>query len=815
MFKNYIQVALRNLAKRKSFAIINILGLAIGIACCLLIAVYTLHELSYDDFHAKADRLYRITQTTETSAKVEKGASTPFLVGPTLENDFPASIAQTVRFYDMQEDYRTMINKERDRAFRIDHFFFTDSTFFNVFSVELLRGEADQVLSKPMSLVITEEYARRYFDDENPIGQTLNFKGVADFTVTGVMESLPAASHMEIEMLASFNSLAKIYGTTAFMERWFWNPVWTYVLLEEGASPQALETQFPRFVEKNYTNRAEGEKVSIGLQPVTDIHLYSNLDNEMNANSSIFYIYLLLIIGALILVIACINFMNLSTARSTERAREVGMRKVLGAHRGQLFAQFMGESFLMSFLGIALAILLAFLALPWFNNFLDKQLSFAFLETGTILFGLVGLFVVIGLLSGVYPALYLSGFSPTRVMGDKSSTGNSGQFFRKSLVVFQFTLSVMLMIGTILVYLQLQHMQQQKLGFDKERVVVMPIKQTLIAWEFEKFRDLASASPHIVAVTGTNKILGSEKQFFGKYSPANRPAAPPTNMVLEVLHGFLDTYKIDLLAGRGFSRDHPTDADQAILVNRAMLQQLDAETPREALGKKIQYTMHDDTIQEYEVIGVVANFNYTSIKKEIDPVVIKLVEGIRPTVRNIKYAAVKFAPNSIQAGLKDLKSAWEEVNYIDPFSYSFQDDELQKIYASETRMSNIIGVFALLCILVACLGLFGLASFTSSLRTKEIGIRKTLGATVSDILVLLSKNYIKLVLLANIIAWPLIYYLMAQWLQNFPTHINLGWNVVLVFVLVALTSLVICLVTVSYQSMRAALINPVNSIRQE
>lgn len=816
MLKNYLKIALRNLSARKGFVCINILGLAIGIACCLLIGAYVLDELRYDRFNTNANRIYRVTQTTETTSKVEEGATTPFPVGPTLRNDYPGQIEKTVRFFDMQEEARTIRYKAGEKAFRVDDFYVVDSTFFDVFSAKLVQGDPETALDNPMSAVITKEQARRFFGDEDPMGKSLNFKGVADFTVTGVMEALPANSHFQVDMLVSMNSLPKLFHTNTFMKRWYWNPCWTYVLLDKKASTHDLEQQLPAFVDKNYANRAEGETISLSLQPLTDIHLYSNLDSEMEANGSIFYISLFSVIAILILVIACINFMNLSTARSTERAREVGMRKVLGAGRWQLFGQFMGESSLMALLGFASALGLVYLALPWFNEFVGKSLSFSFFGSMPVILALVGLFILVSLLAGIYPALYLSGFNPTSIIyGSKGNQNGGGKLLRKGLVIFQFTLSVMLIIGTVIVYLQLQHMQNKKLGFDEEQVVIMPITQTLIAWEFENFKEKALSSPHILDVTGTSKMLGSERQFFSKYSPANQPGAPPTNMVLHVMQGFVDTYDIELLAGRSFSKDHPTDAQKALLINRSMLKQLGANTPQDALGKMFYYTNSDDERKAMQVIGVVEDFNYTSIKKEIAPLVINLENEVRRIVKAIEFAAVRLAPGSTQQGLSDLRKAWKEVNHIDPFTYSFYDQKLQQIYASETKMSRVGGLFSLLCIFVACLGLFGLASYTSTMRTKEIGIRKTLGATVPNIVGLLSKDYLKLVIVSNIIAWPVIYYLSAQWLQDFPYRITLGWNLAGVFLGVGVVSLFICLLTVSYQSIRAALINPVDSIQQE
>lgn len=817
MLRNYVKVALRNLRKRKGFAFINILGLAIGVACCLLIAMYVFDEISYDQFHEKSDRIYRVTQTTKTSAKEEEGATTPFPVGPALQDNFSGQIDKAVRFFDMQEDIRTMINVETEESFRVDHFYVVDSTFFDVFSVNMIHGNPETALDEPMSVVITEEQSARFFGDKNPMGKQLGFKGVEEFTVTGVIESLPPNSHMEIDMLVSFTTLPELYGRRDFLERWFWNPSWTYVLLDENTGRAELEQQFPGFVEKNYADREEGETLSLGLQPITDIHLHSNLDQEMNANGSIFYVYLFSAVAILILLIACINFMNLSTARATERAPEVGMRKVLGANRRQLFGQFIGESFLMTLLGFALAFAMVYISLPYFNNFTGKEFAFAFLGSGKMIAALITLFIAVTLLAGMYPALYLSGFNPTTIMhGSKGSNGDSnGVTLRKGLVIFQFALSVMLIIGTVIVYLQLQHMQDKRLGFDKERVVVMPIKQTLIAWEFDEFQEKALASTNILNVAGTGKVLGSEEQTFRKYSPANQPDAPPTNMSLNVTHGFIDTYDIEVLAGRSFSRDYPTDSERAILINRSMLKQIGAETPEDAIGQLFYYTTGEDERREYQVIGVVEDFNYTSIKKEISPLVINLEEEVKRVVGTIEYVAARLAPGSIQNGIEDLRATWKEVNHIDPFTYSFHDEELQKIYASESTMGNVAGVFALLCVFVACLGLFGLASFTSSKRTKEIGIRKTLGATVPDIITLLTKDYLKLVIVANIIAWPVIYYLAVQWLQDFPHRISLGWNTAVIFLLVAAVSVIICLATVSYQSIRAALLNPVNSIQQE
>jgi len=818
MLSNYIKIAFRNLLKRKAYTFINITGLAIGLACCLLISMYVINELSYDQFHEKADRIYRLKQTSLNTD--ETSSTTTFKAGPMLEAEYPQLVEHSVRFFSMQQPTHTMLDRETGNSFRESNFYFTDSTFFEVFSRKLIRGNPEEVLANPLSLVMTEERARVYFGDENPIGKTLSFQGRGSMSleVTGIMDSWPEESHMEIDMLASFSSVDVLYRRSPdYDESWWWNPVWTYLELKNAGMADELSDQLPAFADKYYhPNRPEGEEVSLGLQALTDIHLYSNLEQEMNPNSSIFYIYLFSAVAVLILVIACVNFMNLATARSAERGREVGMRKVLGADRRQLFGQFMGESFLMSFLAVVLAVAIVYFTLPVFNDFIGKNLEFNIFQSTFLFAGLIALYVAVGFLAGIYPAFYLSAFKPASVLKGDVVKGEKSVFFRKGLVVFQFSLSVILIISTVLLYLQLQHMQTKKLGFDKEQIVIMPMKQNLIAWEFDRFREEAMRNPNIRTVTATSKILGTDKQQTWKIYPATTPAdGERSTMALHVTYNFLETYGINLIAGRTFSRYYPTDKEQAILINEEMLGRLGIENPEDAIGELFNYDVSEDEVKTFSVIGVTENFNYTSVKKKIKPLVIRLSEGTRPILQTISSAVVKLGPGGVSEGLEHLEEVWAEVNHVDPFEYTFQDEELNKIYAAEMTLGSVTGVFTLLCILVACLGLFGLASFTASKRTKEIGIRKTLGASLSQILILLSKEYVQLVLIANIVAWPIVYFLVSSWLQDFPYRIELGLNLVLVFAATAILSVIVCLFTVSYKSLKAALINPVDSIKQE
>lgn len=820
MFENYAKIAFRHFKKRLGFTFINVSGLAIGVACCLLISIYVLDELSYDRFLKDADRIYRIKQIPAQSSDQVPTVGSPFQTGPFLKSEYSRLVEQQVRLFDTEDQAHTFLNQTDEISFRTPDFFFVDSTFFDMFKVELVRGNPENVLDAPLSIVISEEVARQIYPDEDPIGKTLRYKGIVtmEMTINGVMKNWPEQSHMSPNMLASFSSLDILYQQNPdYQNNWWWTPNWTYIKLQKGVTASELEAQLPAFADKYYhPNRPPGETVTLELQPVTDIHLYSDLENEIEANGSIFSIYLFSGVALLILIIACVNFMNLATARSSERASEVGMRKALGADREQLFKQFMGESFLMSFTAVLFSILIVYLSLPFFNDFIGKNLSFDLFSNPFYLLALGGIIIVVGLLAGIYPSIFLSGLQPTRVLKGDTSTGSRGALFRKVLVVFQFSLSVILIIGAILVYLQLQHMQTKNLGFDKERIVIIPMSQNLIAWNFDEFKSRALQHPAILTVTGLSHVLGENDGENWKIYPSNRSGSnSQSTHTLHVNHNFIETFGIGVIAGRAFSKEFSTDHEQSILINRDMAEQLGAETPNEALGELFYYDDAGDERHTLSVVGVVENFNFISVKNEVKPLVIRLSEGTNPILRTLDHAAIKIAPGRTEEALNYLEELWYDINWVDPFEFTFQDEELSKMYASEITISRVTGAFTLLCILVACLGLFGLASYTAAKRTKEIGIRKTLGATLSGILVLLSKDYIKLILVANLIAWPVAYLLTNQWLRNFPYRISLGWNLVWVFAATCILSVLICLLTVSFQSFKTARKNPVDSLRTE
>lgn len=820
MIRNYFKIAFRNLLKNKVYSGINIFGLAIGLATSLLIFIFVIHETAFDEFHTNSDRIYRIAQTTSSDGRNEEQASTPFLLGTVVQEEFPDIVDKTVRFYDLQEENHTFLNREDNLSFREHNFYFVDSTFFDVFSVELVQGNPDEVLKNPLSLVITEELAEKYFGDENPVGQSLSYRGINDMTVTGVMKAWPEQSHMKIDLVASFSSLNNIYASSPdFDQSWLWNPVWTYVLLDENSDSDRFEEQLADLVEKYYyaySGWPSDEELTIQLQPATDIYLHSNRDQEMETNSSATYIYILLIVAAFTLLIACINFMNLTTARSLERSREVGMRKVLGGYKSQLFGQFIGESFLVSLLAIVIGVLMVWAALPFFNGLIGKELSFGLFQNIYIIPGLLIFTLIVGFISGSYPALFLSSLKPVEVLKGNSVKGKGNTLFRKVLVTFQFALSVMLIIGTTIIYLQLQYIQEKDLGFDESNVVLLPTKQNLIAWEFETFRERALSHAQIQSITGLGKIPGTETQEYYRYVPAGvSQNQDVTNLALYVTHDFEETFDVNMLAGRAFSRDFPSDPDNAVVINEAMLSQLEADSPEEAIGETIYFYPLNEDRQSFSIIGVTEDFNYSSLKKEIEPVVIRLAAGTDPILRSIEHSAVEIAPGNPSEALSHLESVWDEVNHIDPFEYRFLDDRLAEIYHNEATMSGLATAFSILCIIIACLGLLGLASYSAQLRQKEIGIRKSMGASVSNIVGLLSKDFLILVLIGNIVAWPVVYYFGSSWLENFPYRFDLLTSLPFIFLGTAAFIILLALATVSYHSIKAAVINPVDAIRNE
>ncbi|NIR49132.1 FtsX-like permease family protein [candidate division KSB1 bacterium] len=798
MLKNYLVIAFRNFFKQKGSAFINVLGLAVGIACCLFILLYVKDELSYDRFHKRSDDIYRVVRTSS--------AMTCAPLAPAMVDAFPV-VQKAIRI--MPDDMS--ISRGREKRFKEDRVFFVEPEFFNIFSFPLIKGNPETVLDDPQSLVITEEMAQKYFGNENPVGQVLTVHGeeVLDLKVTGIVESAPANSHFHFDFLLSFKLVEMFSGR---MDNWSTNWLYTYLLLDEGASARNLQVQLPDFFE-THTGKAWNY---FRIQPLTDIHLYSDVSWEIEPQSSIKYVYTFSAIAILILLIACINFMNLATARSANRAQEVGMRKVLGAHRRQLIKQFIGESFLMTFMALLLALLLVEMFLPTFNYLSGKALSFSLFENKVLLLALLAIALFVGLVAGSYPAFFLSTFQPVKVLKGRlgREDGTSGAKLRKVLVVLQFVISVFLIIGTAVVYSQLSYMQNKRLGFEKEQVVVLPIEDDSLTEDSEFVKTELLQHPDVVTATASDNVPGRGVSDFPYRLEGAQGEEDMWKAVWDTYFvdaDFIETLDIELKAGRTFSKERATDSESFILNETAVKKAVDlyGETWSSPIGKQLDFYTPGQSGWEVSkqgtVIGVVKNFHYRSLHETIGPLVIQ-------TAKSPDQLLIKIRASEISSTLGFLKQNVDAFFPGQPFEYYFLDSHFDQLYRSEQRLGEIFKYFAFLAIFIACLGLFGLAAYTAEQRTKEIGIRKVLGASVAGIVGLLSKDFVKMVLIANVIAWPIAWYAMHRWLQNFAYRIDIDW---FVFALAGGLALIIALATVSSQAIKAALINPVESLRYE
>jgi len=806
MLKNYFKIALRNLAKYKGYSFINIAGLAIGMACCLLIFLYVQDELSYDRYHDKADRIYRVIEEVRLEGVGEESASMPFPTGETLPIEYPNEIEAAVRFYNFQAPTLLVeYGNTGEKRFDEPRFFFADPQVFQVFSFEMIHGDPQSALTEPNSVVITEAMAQKYFEDEDPMGEILRFVNQFDFRVTGVVKNVPQNSHFQYDFLASFSSLRRFYGGN-LPRGWYWNPCWTFILLKEGVSSSDLEARFPELVQKYFPDSIK-DKTVIKLQALTDIHLHSHLDYEINPNSDISYVYIFSAVAIFVLIVACINFMNLATARSSNRSREVGMRKVLGAYRTQLIRQFFGESILLSFIAALFSLLIVEILLPTFNAFSGKELALNLFGGWRLFTGLITIAIAVGILSGFYPALFLSGFHPVKVFRGGLHKGRTGSIFRKVLVVGQFAISIILIIGTVVTFQQLNFLRNKRLGFNKDQVVMVQSFGTGISAWYEGFKNQLLQDPHILQVTGMEDVLGAKYQSSSFIAEGSLETQMQQIPRLAVVHDFVETFEMDMVSGRSFSKEFPTDVSEGLIINEAAAKRF-GWSPEEAIGKRIR----NQNQLQMRVIGVVKNFNYASLDQAVTPFMLEMPRNLGQMNAWIRYIGVKINPADIRKTLSFIQSKWESVVSNRTFDYFFLDNELNKLYDSQEKMGKVFSAFAFLAIVIACLGLFALASFTAELRTKEIGIRKVLGAPVPGIVLLLSKEFTKWVFIANLIAWPVAYYAMHRWLQSFAYQIAIGLSV---FFLAAVLAIIIALLTVSYQAIKAALTDPVKALRSE
>ncbi|MEQ9402954.1 MAG: FtsX-like permease family protein [Cyclobacteriaceae bacterium] len=803
MFRNYFKVTYRNLIRQKVYSSLNLSGLAIGLACTLLIFLFINDELSYDRFHEKSDRIYRVLEHFESEGNGEHSASQPFPTGPTLQSEYPAEIAQSVRLFNFQSPTMALANKEKDKAFNESRVFFADSTFLDVFDFELVTGDRETALHNPNSILITSSMSRKYFPNEDPVGKFLELQGRQNLEVVGVLEDSPTNAHFQFDFIISFSSLKQWYGGR-YPGSWYWNPCWTYVVLNENITRSQVESHFPDFVEKFFPDFIK-EDVTLELQPLADIHLHSRLDYEIEANSNIQSVYIFGAIAIFVLIIAAINFINLSTARATKRAKEVGVRKSLGSSRVQLIRQYVFESVFLTCLSLIAALCIVALCLPGFNALTEKSVFFGVLFQPVILTTLLAITLLIGLLSGLYPAFILSSFNPILVLKN-AHMKTSGLNFRKILVTLQFVVSISLIIGTIVAVNQLKFLQNKDTGFDQNNIVMIPVIQSPMGQHYESFRQTALQSTYIQSITAVEEIVGAKHQVGNYQFEGDEQSKPYARF--NIRHDFNKTFDIPIVAGRDYDQSIQTDDSLALIVNETMVREMGWGTPEEAVGKRFYFRNE----LKGKVVGVSKDYNFVSKHHPIVPLVLTLNTRRGAFNLFIKYVAVKVDGKNLPTAIEDLESAWKSVLPNMPFDFFFLDDRLNDSYKAEQKLTSVTVIFSTLTILVACLGLFGLATFSVEQRTKEIGVRKVLGISTPQILVLLSKEFMLLIAVAFIIAIPVSYYFIQLWLNGFSYRIGVEATP---YVIAGLLTFLVAFLTVTWHSMKASLINPVDTLKYE
>ncbi|MDO6435003.1 ABC transporter permease [Flavitalea sp. BT771] len=808
MFQNYFKTALRNLWRSKGFSAINILGLAVGLATCLLIVLYVTDELSFDKWNVKADRTYRLDAEIKFGGNHMFLAVAPPLAGPSMLQDYP-EVQQYTRF----RYASSLLVRKGSMNIREEGVIYTDSSFFDVFTMPLLSGDARTALNTPHSIVITEKIARKYFNRVDVAGRILVINDSIQYKVTAVIRNMPSQSHFRYDIFLPMLQLKSSRAT----DEWLSHNYNTYIVLKEGADAVRLETKLPGMVEKYMAPLLKhvvnldmkdfsksGGILRFSLTPLTSIHLHSNRMSELNANGNIQYVYIFSGIAAFILLIACINFMNLSTARSSSRAKEVGVRKVMGSLRRQLIIQFIVESTVISFMALLLAVGIAALMLPWFNQLAGKEIGLGFLARPWLVPSLLILGVVVGLLAGSYPAFFLSAFRPIAVLKGNLSAGFKTGWLRNALVIFQFGVSIFLIVGTAVIYQQLGFIRSKNLGYDRNHVLVLGTLGPLGS-QARAFREDLLKMPGVAGATMTGFLPTASDRNSDAFF--RTPALDQRDAILmqtwPVDEHYVSVLGMHVEQGRDFSRSFLTDSN-GILINSTTARMLGTGNP---LGARL-YQVDDiktRKIREWHVVGVVKDFNFNSLREVVTPMALYMRED-RGSL------ALRVRGENIPRLISQIENKWKSMAPGQPFSYSFMDDDFNAQYKAEGRMGGISLSFSLLAICIACLGLFGLAAYAAEQRTREIGIRKVMGATVANIVSLLSRDFLVLVLVAALIAFPFAWWAMHRWLEDFAYRISIGWQV---FGLAAVLAGGIALFTISFQAFKAALANPVRSLRSE
>lgn len=806
MFKNFIKVALRNLLNKKFYSIINILGLTIGLTCTILIALFVQNELSYDKHHKNYKRIYRLESHFNIQESEDLFAATAFPLGPALKLEYPQDVAKFCRFMDMDNNLFQYDNKQ----FFEENVYFADSTLTDIFTHEFISGSPNDALDDPNEIILSESFAKRIFGDADPIGKALQTGNGTIYTITGVFKDVPHNSHLRFEAIASMITLKQIFGAERYdslESAAFWSiGFYSYIMLTENGNIQNVLDAYPEFNEKYIKPVGEqiNAKFQLLVQPLADVHLFSKLGYDL-PTGDITYVYIFSIVALFLLLIGCINYMNLATSQSAGRAVEVGIRKVVGAQKSYLRWQFIFESILIAAMAMFLAFVTVELILPSFNELADRELTFGFIANLDLVIGILVTTLIVGLLSGSYPAFYLSSFIPVEVL--KGRLGKNKGTLRKILVLLQFAISIIMIIGTFTVIQQLNFLKDNDLGFDDDNLVVLTIRDTSGIRNLQAFKDELKKHPQIINAGTTSSVPGQSHGIIVHLFETKDGSMEEKGInFVFVDHDYLETMDMKIINGRGYDRDLQTDDEESVLINEATVEVLGwGEDP---IGKKLGFSANLDGTANLntKVIGVVKDFHYTSLHNQIDPLLIMLSNDPQ---RNI---CLRIRQDDIESTLDYIEEKWNEFCPTFPFEYTFLDDSLNEQYVAEQKIGRVFTYFSVLCIFIACLGLFGLASYTAEQRTKEISIRKVMGASVSNIVFILTKEFSLWVLLANIIAWPLAYFALQKWLQNFAYSVDQS---LLTYFLAGITALVIALVTVSFRAIKAAQTNPARALQYE
>lgn len=802
MFKNYIKVAVRNLLRYKVYSIINIFGLALGITCTILLALFIQHELSYDNYHENADRIYRVAASYKLGGQNYELASTPAPLAKTLLEEFP-EVEKTVRFRRRGGN----VIEYKNNVFKESETIYADNSVFDIFHINLLKGNKKEILVEPNTVAISQKAALKYFGKEDPIGKIIRVGDQKNFEVTGLFENILINTHFTFDFILSLESLDESRGLG-----WFSNNFNTYIVLKENTSADKINTKFSPLIKKYLGPEIQaamgltfeeleqkGGGATFYLQAVKEIHLHSQLDSELGTNSDIKYVYIFSLIAIFILVIASINYINISTARATSRSKEVGIRKVLGSSRKELISQFLAESFITSLISLLVSVGLLEIAMPFFNQLTGQTLSLQYLQNPTLVISLLAITLFIGLLAGSYPAFVLSEFSPVGIFRIKSYS--SKKFFRSGLVIFQFTTSIIMIIATLVVIDQLNYIQNKNLGFNKEHVLILT-DAYLLGDQIDTFKNEFLNNKEVLNASVTGFLPVDSDHNDTAVFPESKPDELVSINNWSVDYDYVKTMKLEIIMGRDFSEEYGTD-DESIIVNESTVKLYGFENP---IGMRLsRFINNQGDTKTYNIVGVIKDFHFETFRTNIEPLIMYLGN-------NEGLISFRTTGEDVSQVIEELRLLWEKFVPNQPFAYSFLDERFNLMYSAEQKTEDIFSVFASLAIFLGCLGLFSLTAFTAEQKTKEIGIRKVLGSSIFGIVYLLSGEFLKLILVSYIIAVPISYYFMNKWLMDFAYRTNISAYILISAGLFALT---LTIITVSYQAIKAAMANPVDSLRSE